>query len=70
MGKRNTPVSKEFADTHGLKIETLPQYCQRVFISKSGAMGRINSNKAYGFKMNGRWFIVSKNGEDIKFIIF
>ena len=69
MGRRNPVISTEFASTYGLTIESLKEYCERAFIVKSAALNRINRNQAYGYKVNKRWFVVTKNGEDLKDII-
>ena len=66
---RKPIISAEFALEHGLTIESLPDYCDRVHISKSGAKHRIKRSLAYGFKVGGHWFIVSKNGQDLSGIV-
>lgn len=66
---RKPVISVEFASEHGLTIESLPNYCQRVFITRSVALYRIKRSLTYGFKVGGHWFIVTKNGQDLSGIV-
>ena len=66
---RKPIISAEFALRYGLTIEPLPAYCERVFITPGGARHRIRRSLAYGYKVNGHWFVVTKNGEDLSGIV-
>lgn len=69
MGRRNPIISTEFASTYDLDIESLPEYANRKHLSYSGAYRRVTRNKAWGFQVGKRWYVVTKNGEDLKIII-
>lgn len=69
MGHKNPVIGEEFAERYGFDIETVKAYSQRLFIDKTTAYYRIKRNRCYGFKVNSRWFIVTKNGQDLRDII-
>lgn len=69
MPRRCPIISQSFAHEFGLTIESTEQYCQRNFIQRPGAIKRVKRGKAYAYKLNGRWWFVTKNGEDLKDII-
>lgn len=66
---RKPPISKEFALTYGLTIETVSEYAKRAHIAPRTARARVARSRAYGFKLGGRLYIVTKDGQDLKFIV-
>jgi len=69
MGRKHPIISTEFASAYDLDIESLPEYASRNFITRDGALKRVKRNKAWGYKEHGRWYVVTKKGEDLKIII-
>ena len=62
-------ISKETANKLGLTVEPLNSYCLRFHLSRTAALFRIRKSNAYGYKLNGRWFVVTRNGEDLTDVI-
>lgn len=66
----NRPViSTALAHEFGLTIETIAQASQRLFLDESSVRARIRRKRVYAFKQCRRWWVVHKNGEDLKDII-